>query len=136
MAEFKAGDVVKYGTGFISIPKSKWTQYVNLWDDGTDPGHEYKDLTSVNIVDAEDPDSGNFYDMGFATFKNGDALIFNSNGSKTVHDVSAYEAMRMIESGESINADEPADAEVVDRYGDGTSMDDVWWYKANKNYVD
>lgn len=87
-------------SGFVSIPKSEWRDYLYLWDDGSD--HEYKDVTSVNVT--KDPDSGNFGDMGFATFKNGDSLIFNSHGSRIVHDVSAYEAERLMESGEGINA--------------------------------
>ena len=111
--QLKALDLVRNASrrkasGFVNIPKSEWRDYLYLYDDGTDPGHEYKDLTSVNVV--SDPETGNFGDMGFATFKNGDTIIFNSHDSKIVHDVSADEAMRMLQSGESINASKKRNA--------------------------
>lgn len=100
--EYAVSASKRKASGFVNIPRSEWRDYLYLWDDGTDPGHEYKDVTSVNIV--SDPETGNFGDMGFATFKNGDAIIFNSHGSKIVHDISANEAERMLESGEGIVA--------------------------------
>ena len=86
MAEFKAGDIVKYDNGKLD--------YIFKCSDGV------LGVNACNIA---------WIERGLRDY--GDELY-------------------------PLDTVDMCDAEVVDHYGDGTSMDGCWWYRANKNYVD